>query len=54
MFKVQNGTVTNAFQNKLQGILHDYFTKKSMYNDKEPRCSLKILKLALSSRGSRF
>ena len=51
MFKVKNGLIPDAFQNKFNMISHDYFTKNSMCNFKEPRFSLKVTKFAISSRG---
>ena len=51
MFKVKNGLIPDAFQNKFNMISHDYFTKNSMGNFKKPRFSLKITKFAISSRG---
>ena len=45
MFKVKNGLISDAFQNK--------FTMNSMCNFKEPRFNLKVTKLAISSRGPR-
>ena len=51
MFKVKNDLIPDAFQNKFNMILHDYFTKNSMCNYKEPRFSLKVTKSAISSRG---
>ena len=49
MFKAKNGLIPGAFQSKLNRISHDYFTKNSMCNFKEPRFSLKITKFAISS-----
>ena len=40
MFKVKNGLISDAFQNKFDMISYDYFTKNSMCNFKEPRFSL--------------
>ena len=54
MFKAKNGLIPDAFQNKFNMISHDYFTKNSMCNFKEPRFSLKITKFAISSRGPRL
>ena len=54
MFKAKNGLVPDAFQNKFNMISHDYFTKNSMCNFKEPRFSLKITKFTISSRGPRL
>ena len=54
MFKVKNGSIPDTFQNKFHLISHDYFTKNSMYNFKEPRFSLKITKFAISSCGPRL
>ena len=54
MFKVKNGSIRDAFQNKFHLISHGYFTKTSMYNFKEPRFSLKITKFAISSPGPRL
>ena len=54
MFKVKNGFIPDAFQNKFNMISHDYFTKNSMCHFKEPRFSLKITKFAISSRGPRL
>ena len=51
MFKVKNGLIPDTFQNKFNMISHDYFTKNSMCNFKEPRFSLKITKFAISSQG---
>ena len=51
MFKVKNDLLPDAFQNKFNMILHEYFTKNSMCNYKEPRFSLKVTKFAISSRG---
>ena len=51
MFKVKNDLIPDAFQNKFNMILHDYFTKNSMCNYKEPRFSLKVTKSAISSQG---
>ena len=51
MFKVKNDLIPDAFQNKFNMISHDYFTKNSMCNFKEPRFSLKVTKFAMSSRG---
>ena len=42
MLKVKNGLIPDAFQNKFNMISHDYFTKSSMCNFKEPRLSLKV------------
>ena len=53
MFKVKIGLIPDAFQNKFNMISHDYFTKNSMCNFKEPRFSLKITIFAISSRGPR-
>ena len=53
MFKVKNGLIPDAFQNKFNMISHDYFTN-SMCNFKEPRFSLKVTKFAISSRGPRL
>ena len=50
MFKVKNGLIPDAFQNKFNMISYAYFTK----NFKEPRFSLKITKFAISSRGPRL
>ena len=49
MFKVKNGLIPDAFQNKFNMISHDYFTKNSMCNFKEPQFSLKVTKFAISS-----
>ena len=54
MFKVKNGLIPDAFQNKFDMISSDYFTKNSMCNFKEPRFSLKITKVAISSLGPRL
>ena len=54
MFKVKNGLIPDAFQNKFNMISHDYFTKNSMYNFKEPRFSLQVTKFEISSRGPRL
>ena len=54
MFKVKNGLIPDAFQNKFNMISHDYFTKNSMCNFKEPRFSLKVTKFAISLRGPRL
>ena len=54
MFKVKNSLMPDAFQNKFNMIAHDYFTKNSIYNFKEPRFSLKVTKFAISSRGPRL
>ena len=54
MFKAKNGLIPVAFQNKFNMISHDYFTKNSMCNFKEPRFSLKITKFAILSRGPRL
>ena len=54
MFKVKNGLIPDAFQNKFNMISLDYFTENSMCNFKEPRFSLKISKFAISSRGPRL
>ena len=54
MLKVKNGLIPDAIQNKFNMITHDYFTKNSMYNFKEPRFSLKVTKLAISLRGPRL
>ena len=54
MFKVKNGLITDAFQNKFNMISHDYFTKNSMCNFKKPRFNLKVTKFAKSSRGPRL
>ena len=54
MFKAKNGLIPDAFQNKFNLISHDYFTKNSMCNFKEPRFSLKITKFAISSREPRL
>ena len=35
-------------------ISHDYFTKNSMHNFKEPRSSLKVTKFAILSQGPRL
>ena len=51
MLKVENGIIPDAFQNKVNIISHDYFTKNSMCNFKESRFSLKVTKFAISSRG---
>ena len=53
MFKVKNGLIPDAFQNKFNMISHDYFTKNRMRKFKEPRFSLKVTKFAISSRGPR-
>ena len=44
----------DVFQNKFYLISHDYFTKNSIYNFKEPRISSKVVVFALLSRGPRF
>ena len=54
MFKVKNGAIPDAFQNKFHLISHDYFTRSSMYNFEESRFSLKITKLAILSPGPRL
>ena len=54
MFKVKNGLIPDAFQNKFNMISHDYFTKNSMCNFKEPWFSLKITKFAIPSQGPRL
>ena len=54
MFKVKNGLIPDAFQNKFNMISHDYFTKNCMCNFREPRFSLKITKFAISSQGPRL
>ena len=54
MFKAKNGLIPDAFQNKFNMISHDYFTKNSMCNFKEPRFSLKVTKYAILSRGPRL
>ena len=54
MFKVKTGLIPDAFQDKFNMISHDDFTKNSMCNFIEPRFSLKITKLAISSRGPRL
>ena len=54
MFKVKNSLIPDAFQSKFNMISHDYFTKNSMCNFKEPQFSLKITKFAISSRGPRL
>ena len=50
MFKVKNGLIPDAFQNKFNIVSHDCFTKNSMCNLKEPRFSLKVTKFEISSR----
>ena len=52
--KVKNGLIPDAFQNKLNMIAHDYFTKNSMCNFKEPRFSLKVTKFTISLSGPRL
>ena len=52
MFKVKNGLIPDDFQNKFNKISHAYFTKNSMCNFKEPRFSVKVIKFAISSRGT--
>ena len=54
MFKVRNSLIPYAFQNKFNMISHDYFTKNSMCNFKEPRFSLKATKFTISSQGPRL
>ena len=54
MFKVKNSLIPDTFQNKFNMISHDYFTKNSMCNFKEPCFSLKLTKFAISSRGPRL
>ena len=54
MFKVKNGLIPDALQNKFNMISHDYFTINSMCNFKKPRFSLKLTKFAISSRGPRL
>ena len=44
----------DAFQNKFYLISHDYFTKNSIYNFKEPRISSKVIVFAILSLGPRF
>ena len=50
MFKVKNGLILDAFQNKFNMISH-YFTKNNMCHFKEPRFNLKVTKFAISPRG---
>ena len=45
MFKVKIGLIPDALQNKFNMISHNYFTKNSMCNFKEPRFSVKKLNL---------
>ena len=52
MFKLKNGSVTDAFQEKFRLTSHCYFTRNSTYNFKERRLSLKITKFAILSRGT--
>ena len=54
MFKVKNGSIPDAFQDKFYLISFDYFTKNSLYNIQEPKFSSKITKFAISLRGSRL
>ena len=54
MFKVKNGSIPDAFQDKFYLISFYYFTKNSLYNIQEPKFSSKITKFAISLRGSRL
>ena len=45
---------SDALQNQFYLISHNYFTKKSIYNFREPRFSLKITMFAISSLGPRL
>ena len=54
IFKVQNGLIPDAFQNKFNMISHDCFTKNTMCNFKEPRFSLKVTKFGILSRRPRL
>ena len=54
IFQVKNGLISDLLQDKFNMISHDYFTKNSKYNFKEPRFTLKVTKFAISSRGPRL
>ena len=54
MFKVKNGSIPDTFQNRFYLISHDYLTKNSIHNFKEPMFNLKITNFAMSSRGPRL
>ena len=45
---------TWRFSVQINMISHDYFTKNSMRNFKEPRSSLKVTKFAILSQGPRL
>ena len=45
MFTVKNGSIPDAFKNKIHLISHDHFTKKSMCSLNEHKFSLKQLNL---------
>ena len=54
IFQVKNGLISDLLQDKFNMISHDYFTKNSKCNFKEPRFTLKVTKFAISSRGPRL
>ena len=53
MFRARTNSIPETLQNKFKIIEHNYSTRYSEYNFKEPNILLRVTKFAISSRGSR-
>ena len=54
MFWARTNSIPETLQNKFKIIEHNYSTKYSEYNFKEPNILFRVTKFAISSRGSRI
>ena len=54
MFRVKTNSIPENLQNKFKIIKHNYSTRYSKYNFKEPNILFRVTKFAISSRGTRI
>ena len=54
MFWARTNSIPETLQNKFKIIEHNYSTRYSEYNFKEPNILLRVTKFAISSRGPRI
>ena len=54
MFQVKTNSIPETLQNKFKITEHNYSTRYSEYNFKEPNILLRVTKFAISSRGPRI
>ena len=54
MFRVRNNTITEASPTKFKTVQHNYATRQSINNLKEPKMTFKFKSFLISTRGPRL